>query len=323
VALLKFVEGTTDSVSVRGMDYPYIKPLERKKNFTVYDLGPDMGSQFLFFNQNPGKNPKTNEPFVEPHKWKWFTNVEFRRAVAHAIDKKKIIEIVKNGLGYPQYSPMGPGSGFFHNAAVTKNQFDLGKAKSILNGAGFEDRDGDGYLEDPEGKRVEFNLYTNAGNTERVDIAAIIRSDLEKIGMKVNFKSMEFNTLVGKLTSTFEWEAIVLGLTGGIEPHFGKNVWTSAGQLHMWYPRQETPATAWEKRIDEIFIAGVQELDEDNRKILYDEYQQIVADNVPLIYTVLSARITAVRNKFGNLKPTNYGGVFHNIEEIYVKEEYR
>ena len=91
----------------------------------------------------------------------------------------------------------------------------------------------------------------------------------------------------------------------------------------MWNPKQEKPATAWEKRIDELFSLGVQELNQDKRKVFYDEYQQIVSDNLPLIYTVLSARQAAVRNKFGNLRPTSEGGAIHNIEEIYVKPEYR
>ena len=323
VGLLKFMEGTLDGYALRGMDYPMIKPLEKKGSFTVYDLGPDMGSQFLFFNQNLGKNPNTGDYFVAPHKLAWFTNREFRLAVAHAIDKQKIIEIVNNNLGYPQSSAMGPAAGFFYNPDVPQYEYDLDKAREILKAAGFEDRDGDGFIEDPQGNRMEFSLYTNAGSTDRVDIAAIIRQDLDRLGMKVNFRALEFNTLVSQLTSSFQWEAVILGLTGGIEPHFGKNVWMSSGQLHMWYPMQENPATGWEKRIDEIFTQGVQELDENKRKVLYDEYQRIVAEELPVIYTVLSARLYAVRDKFGNLKPTNYGGVFHNLEEIYIKTEYR
>jgi len=319
VVLLKFMEGTLDSYGLRGMDYPLLKPLEKQRDFTVYDLGPDTGSQFIFFNQNPGVNPHTNKPFVKPYKLEWFKNIYFRRAIAHAVDKARIVEIVKNKLGYPQHSSMGPGAGFFHNPNVMKYDYDLDKAREILREAGFYDRDGNGFIEDAEGNEVEFSLYTNSGSTERMDIASILRYDLEKVGMKVHFRSLEFNTLVGKLTSTFEWEAIILGLTGGTEPHFGKNVWMSSGQLHMWYPRQEAPETEWEKRINEIFVQGVQELDEDKRKILYDEFQMIVSQQLPLIYTVLSAKITAVRNKFGNLNPSNFAGVFHNLEEIYIK----
>lgn len=323
VALLKFVEGTTDSYGFRGMDYPMLKPLEEERNFTVIDLGPDTGSNFVVFNQNTRANPETGKSFVEPHKLAWFTNVDFRRAVAHAIDKEKMIEIVRNKLGYPQYSPIGPGAGFFHTTNVVKYDYDLNKAKGILNEAGFIDRNGDGFIEDANGNKVKFNLYTNSGNTERIDIAGIIRYDMEKLGMDVNFLALEFNTLVSKLNATFEWDAIILGLTGGIEPHFGQNVWNSSGGLHLWHPLQESPATAWEQRIDQIFIEGVQELDEEQRKIYYDEFQMIVSQQLPVVYTVLGARISAVRNKFENLQPTNFGGVFHNLEELYLKEEYR
>ncbi|MBP9855442.1 MAG: ABC transporter substrate-binding protein, partial [Candidatus Omnitrophica bacterium] len=109
VELLKFIEGETDAQSIQGRDYPMIKPLEEKKNFTVYDTGPDMGSQFLFFNQNTGVDPNTKKPSVAPAKFRWFSDIHFRRAIAHAIDKKEIIAIVKNGLGYEQDSSIGPG----------------------------------------------------------------------------------------------------------------------------------------------------------------------------------------------------------------------
>jgi peptide/nickel transport system substrate-binding protein len=323
VELLKFMEGSLDYYDVRGMDYALLKPLEAKRNFTIYDMGPSMGSSFITFNLNPGKNPKNGKPFVDPVKLGWFSNLEFRKAVAHAIDKDEITRIVYNGLGYPQHSPMSPGAGFFYNDNVTKYDYNLRTAAEILKKAGFVDRDHDGVIEDPQGHPVAFNIATNADSSERVDIAAIIRRDLEQLGMDVKLQTLEFNTLVGKLTSNFEWDAIVLGLTGGLEPHFGKNVWTSDGQLHMWNPHQKTPATDWEKRIDELFSQGVQELDENKRKVIYDEYQQIVSEKLPVIYTVLSARIAALRNKFGNIEPSNYGGLLHNLEEIYVKPEFR
>ncbi len=249
--------------------------------------------------------------------------MEFRKAVAHAIDKKRIIDILMNGFGYPQNGSLSPSAVFFYNPQVIEYDYDLNKAREILTQAGFVDRDHDGIIEDSEGHIVEFNLYTNASANERVQIAAIIRHDLSQLGMRVNFMALEFNSLVSKLTSNFNWDAVILGLTGGIEPHFGKNVWASDGQLHVWNPRQKSPQTDWEKRIDEIFSAGVQELDENKRKILYDEFQLIVSQKLPIIYTILDANIYAVRNKFGNLHPTSYGGAFHNLEEIYVKEEFR
>jgi len=319
--LLKFMDGELDTTSVAGSDYPLLKPMEVPKNFHIYEAGADYNTSFVTLNQNPGINPQTHQFFVDPIKLSWFTNLDFRRAIAHAIDKNKIIEILNNGFGLPQNGPMSPSSGFYYNPDVTVYDFNIEKARKILEKAGFKYIQDGHQLVDPSGHKVEFNLYTaDAGGASRVQMAAIIRSDLEKLGMKVNLVPVEFNTLVNKLMASFDWDMVMIGLTGGVEPHFGKNVWASSGGLHLWDPHQVIPATDWEKRIDEIYDQGAQELDENKRKVLYDEFQRIVADQLPVIYTVLDMDMYAVRNKFGNLKPTVNGGAFHNIEEIYIKQ---
>ena len=319
VALLKFQEGELDLYNLRGSDYALLKPGEASGRYTIYEVGPDFGSSFLVFNQSRGTHPATGAPFVSPEKLAWFTDLTFRRAVAHAIDKQAIINIVMDGLGYPQSGPMSPSEGFFYHPGVPTYPFDVARATQLLAEGGYRDRDGDGVLEDPAGHPLRFTLVTNSGNTDRVQIANMIRKDLERLGMQVHVTQLEFNNVVAKLDATSDWDAMVLGLTGGIEPHFGKNVWHSSGHLHLWFPRQAQPATSWEAEVDRIFEQAVQELDPVKRKALYDRWQVIIAEQLPLIYTVLPASIVAVRNRFGNLQPTAYGGVLHNIEELFLR----
>ena len=69
-------------------------------------------------------------------------------------------------------------------------------------------------LYDKKGNPVEFDLYTNAGALEREAIGVMIKQDLEDLGMKVNFKPIEFNSLVNKLSVTNEWDMAIMGLTG-------------------------------------------------------------------------------------------------------------
>jgi peptide/nickel transport system substrate-binding protein len=319
-ALLKFLDREVDYYPMRGEDYPLLKPLEKEGDFKIYLSGPAFGSNFIVFNQNPEINPRTGKPYVKSYKLKWFCNKRFRQAISYALDRKSMIDIVLNGFGYPQYGPMSPSSGYFFNPDVRKYPYNPAKSRQLLSEMDLFDRNGDGFLEDEEGHRVEFNLYTNAENPIRVKICEIIKNDLKKIGIKVNFLPLEFNNLVSKLVADYDWEAMVIGFTGGIEPQFGSNVWLSSGHLHAWYPKQKKPTTEWEKEIDEIFIKGVQILDRKKRKKLYDRWQQIASEQLPLIYTVLSESMFAVRNRFGNLKPTPYGGAFYNIEEIYIKK---
>lgn len=318
--LLQFKRGEVDYLAAKGEDFPGLKKDEPNSNYTVYRLGPASGSNFLFFNLNPRIDEKSKKPYVDKIKFSWFSNKKFRQAIAYALDKDNMINIVLNGLGYPQWSPVAPSEGYFFNPKVTEYPYNITKAKEILASEGFTDKNGDGIIEDKDGNPVEFSFVTNSGNITRVKIAEIIRKDIESLGIKVHFQQLEFNSLIQKIDNPpYEWEAILLGLTGGPEPHSGRNVWHSSGTLHMWNPVQKAPATPWEATIDSIYNAGVKELDTLKRKALYDRWQQIVSDELPLIYTVLPEKILCISNRFGNLNPSLNGGLLHNIEYMYIK----
>ena len=78
----------------------------------------------------------------------------------------------------------------------------------------------------------------------------------------------------------------------------------------MWYPYQETPATEWEARIDEVWREAQRAMDPEVRRQWYFEFQDIVAENVPLLYTVTSENMVAVRDHFAmpNLTASEVGG---------------
>jgi peptide/nickel transport system substrate-binding protein len=317
--LLRFKRGEIDFLAAKGEDYPGLKKDEPKGSYTVFRLGPATGSNFLFFNQNTGRNAKTGKPYVDSVKLSWFRNEQFRKGIAYALDKQNMINIVMNGLGYPQWGPMSPAEGYYFNPDVEQYPYDTAKARATLAAAGFTDKNNDGFLEDASGHPLEFSFITNSGNIVRQKLAEIIRKDLEDIGCKVHFQILEFNSLIQKIDNPpYEWDAILMGLTGGVEPHFGRNVWHSSGNLHMWFPSQKKPSTVWEARIDSIYDAGVSELNDTKRKALYDEWQRIAADKLPLIYTVLPERILCMSNHFKNINPCLNGGLLHNIEYIYT-----
>jgi len=318
-AMLRFLEGEIDRYSVRPRDLSILGPDKNKGNFTIYNSGPALGSNFLVFNQNPGVNPHTDKPFVEPYKLEWFKNKAFRKAMSYAINREKIIDILMNGLGVSQHSPVSPANIYYYSDKVKKYSHNPEKAGDILSSMGFADRDQDGILEDENGRKLEITFFTPAKDTQRIQIATLIKKDLEAIGVKIHFLPLDFNNLVSKLTATLDWEMILIGLTGGIEPYFGKNVWSYKGNLHMWNLSKE-PLDQYEVEIEDIFNQTARILDEKKRKVLFSRWQQIVAEELPLIYTVVPYSIYAVRNKFGNLYPTTYGGAFSQIEHIYLIE---
>ena len=173
-------------------------------------------------------------------------------------------------------------------------------------------------------------MIAGAGGTFNEAIGGYIVNDLKKLGIKVNFQQIEFNTLIDKIDSTKNWEACLFALSGDpLEPNNGANVWRSNGRLHLFDQRDTDDANnivvkdarPWENRIDELFDKGTLEFDKGKRKAIYDEFQQIIYDQAPYIYLVSPMNIIGARNTISNYQPTtlsnNIQGL-HNLEEIYM-----
>ena len=302
-----FRSGLADVHGVLGHEFADLEPLAEEENFTIHRRGPNFGSTFLTFNQNQGTDPDSGEAYVSDEKHYWFGNLAFRRAVAHVVDKHAIIQQVQHGLGYPQWSPISPAAGGFHNPDVATYEYDPARANAMLDELGWTDRDGDGFREDDRGNEIAFTMATNEGNTVREQVTEIIHQGMTELGLNVDFQIVDFGELVGQLTTTFDWDAIVIGFTGGPDPHGAIVLWHSSENLHLWYPNQPEPATDWEAELDNVWVLASQELDRELRFELYHRAQEIVAENLPLIYTSHAERLSAVRNVFGNATATLYG----------------
>jgi peptide/nickel transport system substrate-binding protein len=315
-ALLKFRSGETDVLAIsQYTDYPNLKRGEAQGNYKIYNSGPTWSTSFLSLNMNPNSKPARRDP----DKIKLFQDVRFRRALSHAVDRDRIIKTIFLGLAQPLYTPETPANKMFFNPDAPKWEHNVAAAKKLMTEIGLTDSNDNGILE-LNGKDIRINILTNVENKTRIAMATIIADDLKKVGIGATFTPITFNKLVSLLDpkppAPYDWEAIVLGFTGGPEPNDGRNVWNSSGNLHQWNPYQKTPATAWEKEIDDIFRLGAQEMDETKRKAMYMRWQTIVGEQQPFIYLVVPEGLQALRERFGNIKPTSFG-VLWNIEEVY------
>ncbi|MGV3754631.1 MAG: ABC transporter substrate-binding protein [Verrucomicrobiota bacterium] len=320
---LRFLKGDCDVQEfVRPEEAMRFKAEAANGKFKLLELGVASQMDLISFNQNPGSN-KSGKPYIPPHKLKWFQNTKFRQAISHAIDRESIIKSSLNGLGKPNYGFWNESNPKWFNTQIPKQAYDLNKAKQLLAEIGIKDRNGDGFLEDEAGNPVEFELNTNAGNSRREKGSVLVQEDLKRLGIKVTYRPLDFNTLVAKLDATFDYECIFLGLAStSPEPTSSLNVLRSSGFSHQWYPRQKTPATPWEARIDELMNLQLKTLDFAERKKYVDEVQVIMSEQVPMIYTAAMLAFAGVRNNVANLQPTvqHNNRLFWNIAELYFRK---
>lgn len=291
----KFLAGETDAYEARPREFASLRQTEQVGNFTIYDGPETLSSQFLVLNQNPVG--------ISAPKLTWFQDVQFRRALNHAIDRKAIAEQVYAGRATPAWGPLSPANKLYIHPNLPQYPFDIDRAQQMLADAGYR-KGGDGVLRDAQGNAVEFVLSTTLGNADQEAIGSILRANFAKLGVKVAFVPEAFNTLAGKLVGTYRWEAVIIGLMGTLEPGVeGREAWLSSGALHMWSPKQERAATTWEAEIDQLFEQSERELDQQKRVALYHRWQEIIATEVPLMYFVYPKTQPAVRNALGNVQP--------------------
>src|SRR4029077_11138131 len=164
---------------------------------------------------------------------------------------------------------------------------------TLLSRAGFRLEGGN--LKDPAGNPVEFTLITNSGNAAREKMAAMIQQDLAEIGISIKVVTLDFPSLIERITHTFDYDACLLGLVNtDLDPNGQLTVWLSSGENHQWNPHEKTPATTWEAEIDRLMREQASALTDKKRKEKFDRVQQIIYEQQPFIYLVNRDVLTAV-----------------------------
>jgi peptide/nickel transport system substrate-binding protein len=280
----------------------------------AFDSGVSLDSEQLWFNQ------VSTSP-LPAYKKAWFTSTNFRRAISDSINRQDLARVVYRGHAQPAVSWVSPANKFWFNTKLTAHPFDQKAALQLLAQDGFQLQNG--VLHDHEGHAVEFSVITNAGNKNRERMATMIQQDLSGIGIHMNVVTLDFPSLIERITRSFDYEACLLGLVNDdLDPNSQMNVWLSSSDTHQWNPSEKTPATPWEKEIDTLMRAQASTLDIKKRKQAIDRVQEIVWEQEPFIYLVNKDAMSAVSPSLHNAHPVVLRPqVYWNIDQLTLGTE--
>jgi peptide/nickel transport system substrate-binding protein len=276
IELMRFRRGELQIIN--RLDAEQFDRLQRENSAVTRNAGTGLDGEELWFNQSPAA------PLPE-YKKTWFRTTEFRKAISAAINRADLCRIVYAGFAKPAYGPVSPSNHFWFNGDLPDPKYDSSAALRLLTKAGFH-LESD-VLKDRSGNRVEFTLVTNSGNVAREKMAAMIQQDLSQVGIKVKVVTLDFPSLIERMTRTFDYEACLLGLVNtDLDPNSQMTVWLSSGENHQWNPSQKSPATQWEAEIDKLMREQASAPTEKQRKAKFDRVQQIVFEQQPFIYLI-------------------------------------
>ena len=206
----------------------------------------------------------------------------FRRAVAHAIDKVKINEVAFFGMATPATSVIPPILGDFHWEPSSGEviPFDLEKAKALLAEAGYKDTNGDGVREDKNGKPIRLRLYLRSESASEQKAGKMVSEWLDQIGLKTESQVMDKGTMQDKIYDNGDFDMFIWGWGGDVDPSFLLSVFTT-DQIMDW-----SDCMYSNPEYDRMFEEQQHLVDRQARVNMIHEMQKILYEDCP--YVVLS-----------------------------------
>jgi peptide/nickel transport system substrate-binding protein len=310
--MLRLARGEIDFIN--SLNAEFFDKLKSSAPQMAFDAGVSLDSEEMWFNQ------VASAPLPD-YKKGWFASPRFRRAVSSSIRRDDLARVVFRGHAQPAVSFISPANKFWFNQGLRPHSSDQKGALDLLAQDGF--RLQGGLLRDRSGHAVEFSLITNAGNKDRERMAAMIQQDLSAIGIRLNVVTLDFPSLIERITRTFNYEACLLGLVNDeLDPNAQMNIWLSSAENHQWNPSQKSPATAWEAEIDRLMRLQAATLDMNKRKQAVDRVQQIVWEQEPFIYLVNKNALSAVSTNVHHVEPVALRPqVYWNIDQLTLGNE--
>jgi peptide/nickel transport system substrate-binding protein len=226
--------------------------------------------------------------------------------------------VVFSGRATPAKGPVSPANSWWRDPSISEVPHDPAQAKALLAEAGFV-WDARGKLRDRSGNEVRFTVLTSAGNDSHARLGAFIQEDLAQIGIDAPTSIVEPSSLLARITRSFDYDACLLGVAQtDPDPSAEMGLWLSRAPLHFWNPQQDTPATEWEARIDELMERQMRELEPEARRELFHEVQRIVYEELPVIDLVVPHALLGAHPRVSNLRPTPFAHALWNGEELSV-----
>ncbi len=263
-------------------------------------MAPTAGYNYIGWNQERNGAPTR------------FADRRVRQAMTLLTDQQRIIDEIMLGFAEAAVSPFSPRSPQ-HDPALVPRPFDAGKALALLKEAGFEDRNGDGVLQGPDGQSFDFELVFFQDNEDTRRIVLFLRDLYARVGIVLRPKPTEWSVMLD-LINRKDFDAITLGWTSNVEidifQMFHSTQTMAGGDNFVHYRNPE---------FDRLVDQARAEVDVDARMPLWHAAERILYEDQPYTFLMRRKTLAFLDRRLHNLEITNLGLNMSRVPvEIYV-----
>lgn len=237
-----------------------IADFEGNDDIEIQDL-QSLRSTYAFMNQNGALKDKA-----------------LRQALIRALDRETYCKDLLQGGATAGKAPIPPTLDFGFDELTDENAYNPDSSKKLLEEAGYKDTDGDGYVETPEGEKLELNFVIYTSREELGTYAQAAQASLKEVGINVKLNTVSYETLLDMRDSgeydLLIWNVLVAN-TGDPENYLRENWYSTSPNNTSGYKNEEV-----DKLLDEL----AKEFDTDKRKELVIEIQQHIMDDAATVF---------------------------------------
>ncbi|WP_188207637.1 oligopeptide ABC transporter substrate-binding protein [Alkalibacillus aidingensis] len=246
------------------------------------------------------------EVVYEPENMK-MGNKNLRKAMWHAVDNDSVGEQFYNGLRWSGTTLIVPSHPDYHDDSIEAPSYDPDEANRLLDEAGYEDIDGDGLREDPDGEELVINFASMSGGDVAEPIANYYMQAWEAVGLNVELvdgRLLEFNSFYDRVEADDPEIDIYQGAWGvgsDVDPSglYGRN----AAFNYPRYASEENDRLLEEGISDEAF-------DVEYRQEVYSEWQELMVEEIPVFPTLYRALMLPANDRIVNYDIAPGSGVY-------------
>lgn len=288
--LTTFRNGEIDTYGARPREYQTLLDdadfIKRTRHFEY--MSPTAGYNYIAWNQRRGGKPTR------------FADKRVRQAMTYITDRQRVIEEIMLGYGEVAVSPFSPRS-TQHDKSLTPHPYDLTKAKQLLREAGYSDRNGDGILDDAQGKPFEFELVFFQDNEDTRRVVLFLKDLYARAGVKLVPKPTEWSVMIDLLKQR-DFDAITLGWTSGLETDiyqiFHSSQIADGGDNFISYKNT---------RLDQLIENARANVDEKARMPLWQQAERILYEDQPYTFLMRRQSLVFIDKRIRNLQITKVG----------------
>jgi peptide/nickel transport system substrate-binding protein len=300
--LTTYRNGEIDSYDSRPNEYADLKKdqqiMGKSQNFEY--MPPVAGYSYIGWNQQRNGKPTR------------FADKRVRQAMSYLTDVQRIIKDVFLNYAEPAISPFSNTSKQ-HDTALQPYAANLEKAQALLKEAGYEDRNGDGVMEDKDGKPFEFKLTYLESNEDTKRMVLLLKDLYAKAGVKMEPFPQEWPVMLENLDKK-DFDAITMGWTSGIETDiyqmFHSSQAKANGDNFISYKNPE---------LDKLIDKARATVDDATRMPIWQQAERTMVDDQPYTFLMRRKTLAFIDKRVHNLQMTKLGLNFGSTPvETYV-----